>query len=165
MLNGIIGTQLRATALRALVPMAIALGAPMGTAFAADEHFVKDTVAVAGIDVVAYHTMGKPTAGNAQFTAEYQGATWQFASAAHRDLFAANPAKYAPAYGGWCSAGASKGKKVATKPEFWAIVDGQLYLNSSDAAHNKLFLADTAGIIRKGESNWKTIYATQATKL
>ena len=100
-----------------------------------------------------------------QFTAEYQGATWQFASAAHRDLFVANPAKYAPAYGGWCSAGASKGKKVATKPEYWAVVDGQLYLNSSDAAHNKLFLGDTAGTIRKGESNWKTIYATQASKL
>jgi len=45
------------------------------------------------------------------------------------------------------------------------VVDGQLYLNSSDAAHNKLFLGDTAGTIRKGESNWKTIYATPADKL
>jgi hypothetical protein len=82
----------------------------------------------------------------------------------HRDAFTASPAKYAPAYGGWCSAGASKGKKVATKPEFWKIVDGQLYLNSSEVAHTKLFLGDTAGVIRKGEMNWKTIYATQADK-
>jgi YHS domain-containing protein len=138
---------------------------PLGAALAADEHYVKDGVAIGGYDTVAFHTAAKPTPGNAQYTAEYQGVTWQFASAANRDMFAANPAKYAPAYGGWCSAGASKGKKVPTKPEYWAVVDGQLYLNSSDAAHNKLFLGDTAGTIRKGESNWKVIYATQAGKL
>jgi YHS domain-containing protein len=157
-----------ATAVRRIaLPLVFALATPLlpSLASAADEHYVKDGVAVSGIDVVAYHTLGKPTAGSAQYTAQYQGATWRFASAAHRDLFAAAPAKYAPAYGGWCSAGASKGKKVATKPEYWAIVDGQLYLNSSDAAHNKLFLGDTAGTIRKGESNWKTIYATEAAKL
>lgn len=146
-------------ALAAVLPLAALPAA------AADEHYVKDGAAVGGIDVVAYHTVGQPTSGSAQFTAEYQGATWRFASAANRDLFATNPAKYAPAYGGWCSAGASKGKKVAIKPEYWKIVDGQLYLNSSDAAHNKLFLPDTAGIIRKGEGNWKVIYATQADKL
>ncbi len=139
---------------------------PLSAAWAADEHFLQSGVAIGGFDTVAYHTLGKPTAGLAQFTAEYQGVMWQFSSAAHRDLFAANPAKYAPAYGGWCSAGASKGKKVPTKPaDFWAVVDGQLYLNSSDAAHNKLFLADTGGVIRKGESNWKTIFATPANKL
>jgi YHS domain-containing protein len=138
---------------------------PAASAFAADEHYVKDGAAIAGYDVVAYHTVGQPTMGSSQFTSEYQGATWRFASAANRDLFAANPAKYAPAYGGWCSAGASKGKKVATKAEFWKIVDGQLYLNSSDAAHTKLFLADTSNVIRKGESNWKVIYATSADKL
>lgn len=122
-------------------------------------------VAIDGYDTVAYHTVGQPTKGMAEFKSEYQGATWHFATAANRDLFAANPAKYAPAYGGWCSAGASKGKKVAIKPEFWKIVDGQLYLNSSEAAHTKLFLADTPGVIRKGEANWKVIYATKADKL
>ncbi|MEO6565719.1 MAG: YHS domain-containing (seleno)protein [Casimicrobiaceae bacterium] len=150
---------------RAVAIAAFAL-APLSTAVAADEHFVAQGVAISGFDTVSFHTMGKPTAGSPQFTAQYQGATWQFASAANRDLFAANPAKYAPAYGGWCSAGASKGKKIATKPDqFWAVVDGQLYLNSSDAAHTKLFLADTGGVIRKGEMNWKTIYATPADKL
>ena len=138
---------------------------PASAAFASDEHFRKDGVAIGGTDTVAYHTVGGPTPGSPQFSAEYQGATWHFASAANRDLFNADPAKYAPAYGGWCSAGASKGKKVATKPELWAVVDGQLYLNSSETAHTKLFLADTAGTIRKGEMNWKKIFATSADKL
>ena len=139
---------------------------PLTASFAADEHFAKSGVAIEGFDTVAFHTAGKPTLGSSQFKGDYQGVTWHFASAANRDAFMANPAKFAPAFGGWCSAGASKGKKVMTKPaEFWAVVDGQLYLNSSDAAHNKLFLGDTAGTIRKGESNWKTIYATPADKL
>jgi YHS domain-containing protein len=133
---------------------------------AADEHFLKDRgPAISGYDAVAYHTLGKPVPGASAFQAEYQGVTWQFASAANRDLFAANPAKYAPAYGGWCSAGASKGKKVATQPHLFAVVDGQLYLNSTDAAHKDLFLKDTATVIGKGEKNWKTIYATPAAKL
>lgn len=144
--------------------VAIAIALP-SAASAADEHYVTGGAAVGGYDVTAYHTDGKPTMGSDQFKAEYQGATWHFASAANRDLFATNPAKYAPAYGGWCSAGASKGKKVAIKPEFWKIVDGQLYLNSSEAAHTKLFLADTSTVIRKGEANWKVIFATKADKL
>ncbi len=98
--------------------------APLGAAIAADEHFVEDGVATGGCDSVAFHSDAKPTPGSPPFTAQYQGVTWQFASAAHRDLFAADPAKYAPAYGGWCSAGASKGKKVPTKPEYRAVVDG-----------------------------------------
>ena len=141
---------------------ALALTSP---ALAVDEHFVANGAAAGGVDVVAYHTVGKPTLGTAEFTAKYQGVTWQFASAKNRDLFKAEPAKYAPAYGGWCSAGASKGKKVVTKPEFWKIVDGRLYLNSSKAAHEKLFLADTENVIRKGERNWKVIFATPANEL
>lgn len=141
----------------------LALAAPM--AHAADEHFLADGAAVGGYDVVAYHTQNGPALGSDAFTATYQGVEWRFASAANRDLFAADPAKYAPAYGGWCSAGASKGKKVPTQPELFAIVDGQLYLNSSPAAHEGLFLKDTAGVIAKGESNWKRIFATEANNL
>jgi YHS domain-containing protein len=144
--------------------VAIATLAPFA-ALAVEEHFIKDGAAASGYDVVAYHTVGKPVQGSGQFKAEYQGVTWQFSSAANRDLFAASPAKYAPAYGGWCSAGASKGKKVTTKPELFAVVDGQLYLNSTEAAHKDLFLKDTATVIGKGEKNWKTIYATPAAKL
>lgn len=153
------------SAAAALAVAAIAGTMPMTAANAADEHYVANGAAINGYDTVAFHTVGTPTMGKPEFKAQYQGVTWHFASAANRDLFAASPAKYAPAYGGWCSAGASKGKKVATKPEFWKVVDGQLYLNSSEAAHNKLFLADTSTIIRKGESNWKVIYATEANKL
>ena len=148
---------------RLALGLIFAIAAPF--AHAADEHFLADGAAVGGYDVVAYHTQNGPALGSADFTAVYQGVEWRFASAANRELFAADPAKYAPAYGGWCSAGASKGKKVPTQPELFAIVDGQLYLNSSPAAHDGLFLKDTAGVIAKGEGTWKRIFATEADKL
>ncbi|MGB0697421.1 MAG: YHS domain-containing (seleno)protein [Rhodospirillaceae bacterium] len=134
-------------------------------ALALDAHFIDNEAVVGGYDVVAYHTAGAPTKGSDAYTATYQGATWHFSSAENRDLFVASPAKYAPAYGGWCTAGVSKGKKVATLPELWAIVDGQLYLNSSQAAHENLFLANTEAVINKGEANWKQIFATEADVL
>lgn len=145
--------------------VAAAFSVPVSGALAVDEHFITDAAVVGGYDVVAYHTAGKPTQGDAKFAATYQGATWHFASAENKATFEADPAKYAPAYGGWCAAGASKGKKVPTKPDLWAIVDGQLYLNSSPKAHNDLFLAKTDAVIRKGEANWKRIFATSKEDL
>lgn len=149
----------------AALSVATVFASPITGALAVDEHYIDDAAVVGGYDVVAYHTDGKPTKGSADFSAEYQGATWHFASAENQAMFEANPAQYAPAYGGWCSAGASKGKKVPTQPDLWAIVDGQLYLNSSPAAHNDLFLKDTEGVIRKGEGNWKLIFATSREDL
>ena len=149
----------------AAASMALALSFMASQALAVDEHYIDGGAVVGGMDVVAYHTVGAPTQGSSEFASEYQGATWHFSSAENKALFDADPAKYAPAYGGWCSAGASKGKKVPTKPDLWAIVDGQLYLNSSPAAHNKLFLADTETVISKGESNWKVIFATSREAL
>ena len=58
-------------------------------------------VAVKGYDPVAYFTMGEPVKGNKEFQINWQGAKWRFSSAVHRDLFAANPEKYAPQYGGY----------------------------------------------------------------
>jgi YHS domain-containing protein len=140
--------------------MAGALAMSATAALAVDEHYIDSAAVIGGYDVVSYHTAGAPTLGKPEYSAMYQGATWQFASSENLELFKADPAKYAPAHGGWCSAGASKGKKVPTQPDLWAVVDGQLYLNSSPKAHNDLFLANTAEVIRKGEANWKTIFAT-----
>ena len=58
-------------------------------------------IAIKGYDTVAYFTMGKPVKGDEQFTNEWHGAKWLFSNVEHRDLFAANPEKYAPQYGGY----------------------------------------------------------------
>ena len=54
--------------------------------------------AIEGIDPVAYFTQKKPVEGSHQFSLDWDGATWRFASAKNRDLFKANPTKYAPQF-------------------------------------------------------------------
>lgn len=60
-----------------------------------------DGIALKGYDPVAYFTMGKPVKGEKQFSHEWKGAKWLFASQEHKDLFMASPEKYAPQYGGY----------------------------------------------------------------
>ncbi|MEM6585777.1 MAG: YHS domain-containing (seleno)protein, partial [Pseudomonadota bacterium] len=60
-------------------------------------------LALSGYDSVEYHASREAVVGDAGITHEWNGATWRFASAANRDLFAANPEAYAPQYGGHCA--------------------------------------------------------------
>jgi len=83
-----------------------------------------------GYDVVAYFTEGKPVQGTDKHEFVYGGVTWRFANANHQQMFAANPEKYAPQYGGFCSWGAANGKLFDIDPaNGWTIVNGKLYLN------------------------------------
>jgi YHS domain-containing protein len=107
-----------------------------------------------GYDVVAYFTDGRAVAGSDRYTAEYGGVKWQFASAEHRDAFKADPARYAPQYGGFCSWGVAQGKLFDVDPvNGWKVVDGKLYMNFN-ADINATFSRDTQGFIRKAERNW-----------
>lgn len=107
-----------------------------------------------GYDVVSYFTDKKATKGSDKFTHNYGGVTWQFASAEHRDMFKADPAKYAPQYGGFCAWGVAQGKLFDIDPEHgWTVSNGKLYLNFNEDI-NKTFARDTAGFIGKAEANW-----------
>lgn len=118
--------------------------------------FTKEGTAIGGTDPVAYFTEGKPVAGTDEFTAEYDEVTWKFSSAENRDKFVAEPAKYAPQYGGFCAFGAAMGFKVPVVPEAWSIVDGKLYLNNSLKVQER-FEEDVPGYIRKATLNWDII--------
>jgi YHS domain-containing protein len=110
-----------------------------------------------GYDVVAYFTDGKPTPGSERFTFEYGGVKWQFASREHRDQFAADPARYAPQFGGFCSWGVANGKLFDVDPvNGWKIVDGKLYLNFNGDINNT-FARDAKGFISKAERNWPAL--------
>ena len=149
------------------VAAALAAFVSVGAAQAADEFFIADAeknIAINGYDPVAYHKAGAPTKGKADFKVEHNDVVWKFSSAENMAAFEADPAKFAPAYGGWCTVGASKGKKVPTQPHLFKIVDGQLYLNSSDGAHN-LFLEDESGTIDTADQNWTEIESTPASDL
>ncbi|MBX3653007.1 MAG: YHS domain-containing protein [Ramlibacter sp.] len=114
------------------------------------------SVAVSGHDPVAYFTDGKPVKGDAQFETTYKGAKWRFASAAHRDLFLAEPDKYAPQYGGYCAWAVAEGGTASGDPRYWKIVDGKLYLNY-DADVQKKWEKDIPGNIGKANRNWPSV--------
>lgn len=145
--------------------LALLGGVALSGAAQAGEQYVDGTgFAVSGYDVVAYHTLSQSKVGEAQpsavagnpaYTAEYNGARWAFSSAANRDAFMADPAKYAPAYDGHCAFGIAKGGKVPANPHLWRIRDGKLYLNINKAVVG-FWEADIPGNLKASEMNWTT---------
>jgi YHS domain-containing protein len=117
-------------------------------------------VAIKGYDPVAYFTDAKAVKGDSDFSYEWNGAEWHFASAAHRDLFKADPAKYAPQYGGYCAWAVSRGYTAGIDPDAWKIVNGRLYLNYSVKVQ-KQWAEDIPGNIAKAEENWPKILKNQ----
>ena len=91
-----------------------------------------------GYDAVAYQTAHQPVKGSPAFTAAHDGAIYQFTSAANRDAFKAAPAKYAPAYGGYCAMGVAVGKKLDGDPAAFTVANGRLYLNVSEKVKGML---------------------------
>ncbi len=122
----------------------------------AQQVYVAQGAAIRGTDPVAYFTEGKPVKGSREFTYNWNGAEWRFASAANRDMFAAAPEKYAPQYGGFCAYGVSQGYKVKIEPEAWRIVDGRLYLNY-DLSVQKTWAGDIPGYIARADTNWEKL--------
>ena len=116
-------------------------------------------VALKGYDPVAYFTEHRAAKGSDQFTALYQGATYKFESAANRDAFKANPAKYEPQYGGYCAYGVAGGHKADITPEAFTVVDGKLCLNYNKAVRF-IWKRDTQGYISKADQNWPTVSKT-----
>jgi YHS domain-containing protein len=111
-------------------------------------------VAIEGYDTVAYFTLGKATKGSDAFAHDWGGATWHFASAENRDLFAANPEAYAPQFGGLCAEGVAFHEvTVNIEPEVFAIVDGKLYFTSATA------FADLSGNLPSAIENWPEVHA------
>ncbi|SNZ21224.1 YHS domain-containing (seleno)protein [Cohaesibacter gelatinilyticus] len=112
--------------------------------------------AIDGTDPVSYFTDGRPIAGKSSITHKWNGATWRFKSKANRDLFAANPKKYAPQYGGYCAWAVSQGYTASTDPDAWTIVDGKLYLNYSKSVRSQ-WEKDIPGNIKSGNKNWPSV--------
>ena len=136
----------------------------LGAAQAGDQYVDESGFALSGYDPVAYFDLTQVPVGGKQpeavpgktaITAEYNGATWAFASAANRDKFLADPAKYAPAYDGHCAYGIAQGGKVPGNPNLWRIVDGKLYLNITPTVVG-FWESDIPGNLTKAQSNWSS---------
>ncbi len=127
--------------------------------YAPEPVFTEDGLAIRGYDPVAYFTDGQPVEGDPAHSTEWQGATWRFASAGNREMFLAEPEKYAPQYGGFCAwAVAAKGKLYSTQPDNWTIHDGRLFLNYNDDIQAR-FETDIPGFVAEADRRWPEIMA------
>ena len=157
-------TTLRANLLAIGFAVAATFGAALlpATSHAYDENSASavniDTkgIGLRGHDPVAYFTVGAPTLGNSAFTAKHNGVTYQFANAANRSAFQADPGKYAPQFGGFCAMGVVLEKKLDGDPDAWHIADGKLYLNVNKDVQKK-WLLDVSGNNKKAEQIWPSI--------
>lgn len=120
-------------------------------------------VAIEGYDPVSYFTDGKPAKGQPAIEATYNGALYHFVSQANRETFEKDPAKYVPAYGGFCGYAASVGKVRPVDPKLWSIIDGQLVLQHSKGAV-ELWEKDVSGNKKKADQYWPRLVIAKAGK-
>lgn len=85
-------------------------------------------LAIRGYDPVAYFTLQRATPGDAGITWEWDEHVWHFSSARHRDLFKADPVRYAPQFTNFCAIALARGEVKEANPEYWLISEGRLYL-------------------------------------
>ena len=134
--------------------IAITLSAAATPALAMDPPvFTRRGIAIRGYDPVEYFRGNGPVKGDRDFETEWNGATWRFATAENRDLFAADPEAHAPQYGGYCAWAVANGYTASTDPDAWSLHDGKLYLNYSLGVRDT-WSQDIPGNIAKGDSNW-----------
>ena len=123
------------------------------------KHFLVDKgVAISGYDPVNYFT-SKPQKGKIAYI--HNGITFKFTSAANLEMFKKNPAKYEPAYGGWCAyAMGAKGEKVDVDPENYKIVNGTLNLFYKNFFSNTLddWNKDEVKLKKQADINWTKIF-------
>jgi len=115
-------------------------------------------IAIQGYDPVAFFTDNKPVKGDQKYLVRHDGAVYFFASKAHQDLFKADPAKYTPAFGGYCAYGVSRNKLVSIDVDAFQIVDGKLLLQYSKGVRDD-FNADAKDNLAKANVNWTGLVA------
>ncbi len=140
-------------------------------AIAADEYNVSSGMTAAnaplglhGVDTVAFIATGNRIQGAAKFAAVHDGVAYYFSTQENLDTFNANPGRYIPQNGGFCTFGVSVGKKFDGDPRWADVRDGKLYVFLSEAIFDA-YQKDPEGTIAKAEANWKQIRSTAARDL
>ena len=150
--------------MKKLILSLFALAVLVAPSLARAGHADQNLLGVQGYDLVSYHTDGKAMRGNGHNVAVHNGVSYQFATADNKAAFEANPAKYLPAYGGFCAFGVAVGKKFNGDPEVWKLVDSKLYLNLDTKIQSK-WNEDVSGNISKADENWTEIKNKKASEL
>lgn len=116
-------------------------------------------VAIEGYSPVSYFD-GVAERGSPLFAVEHDGVTYHLASTAQVQKFQQNPARYVPAYGGWCAFGMSVSDKFPVDPTCFDIVDGRVMLFLRNDGVDALELwrrGDERDLVTKANAHWKKV--------
>jgi YHS domain-containing protein len=152
LISTVLAATLGATLLLAAAPAARAYDDTSTAAVNVDAQ----GIGLHGYDPVAYFSDQAPAEGLPDWQANYDGVRYRFASQAHLKQFQANPAAYAPQFGGFCAMGVALGKKLDGDPLAWKVVDNKLYLNVNKEVQKK-WLEDVPGHLRSARETWPAI--------
>ena len=120
--------------------------------------YFNDT-ALHGFDSAGYHTSGKALEGTGDLVYKWKGAEWRFATKESRDLFASNPEKYSPQFGGYCSNQMSLGNLHDIDPGVWLIHKEKLYFFGHQVGKDRWLRTGVDARIQDAEKNWKKYLA------
>ncbi len=117
-----------------------------------------DGLALGGFDPVSYFPEGggRPLAGSTEFTARHGGALYRFASEENRAAFLESPARFEPAYGGWCAYGIAIEQFFPVEPTSFVIQDDRLllFLKNDEVDALELWNADPPKLLKTADANW-----------
>jgi YHS domain-containing protein len=120
-------------------------------------------IGLKGYDPVAYFTDGQPNKGVEQYSLQWKGITYRFASADNLQSFKTDPKKYLPQYGGYCAYAMSIDRIADISPTEWAIFGGKLYLNNNFFSQT-LWSLNKSGRIASADRNWAVFPKTPEAK-
>jgi len=139
-----------------LICLGVALLAGCGTRYATMTNPRGDEVMLLGYDPVAYFTEGKPTRGERDITSTLPGRTYYFVSNEHKALFDADPKRYEPQYGGFCSNGAPYRIKLGSDPTEFVIYNQRLFIFGDILGH-EMWLLHRDENISHADREWPAI--------
>ena len=111
-------------------------------------------IALDGYDPVSYFSEPGPVKGSGEYTYGFADATWHFSSAANRDMFAADPERFAPQYGSFCAFAVSKGFTADSDPEAWYVGNDRLYVFADPGVRDQWVNALGEGSLDSANANW-----------
>lgn len=127
-----------------------------GAAWAEDEKAMASPLKLGGYCPVSYFDDGNAVEGNPNIRSVYADDTYYFAKEEYQKKFEADPDKYIPQWGGWCTMalGGPYGNKIESDPKVFLIKYDKLYLFSSERARNA-YLANPGGVLEEGKRRFE----------
>ncbi len=129
-------------------------------AYLGSRNVAANGVALSGYSPVSYFTKGYAEPGHPDFAVDHDGVTYLLANAEQAEQFKADPARYAPAFGGWCAFGMSISDKFPIDPTNFKIIDDELFVflrNENIDARALWNQGDKKELKKKANAHWKKV--------